>query len=273
MVENHLRGFVDIGHHTEDETGLFLQGVHPGIDILGIVVEDAFVKAHRIADHGSGQLCNELFLGIFLITEMAFHVSSKAFLHTCRMGHLMGDGAVVLHTVLKNFLGGVVDFELFLHRNGDFVFCRTVESASTFDIVDLADPCLLVNHLVELLGGVHTGGILDMRCLELILQLGILLRLDLREVGLLQVPDIIAHHNGDGLDFLLLCLGHGFVGFIRNLLTVLILMGDVPVDDRHGLLTLGDSGSSFLYLLIGGIDGYVIAVGSGMQLEEEVIMS
>ena len=112
-----------------------------------------------------------------------------------------------------------------------------------------------------------------MRCLELILQLGILLWLDLREVGLLQVPDIIAHHNGDGLDFLLLCLGHGFVGFIRNLLTVLILMGDIPIDDGHGLLTLGDSGSSFLYLLIGGIDGYIIAVGSGMQLEEEVIMS
>ena len=97
----------------------------------------------------------------------------------------MGDGTVVLHTVLKNFLGGVVDFELFLRRNGNLIFCRAVESASTFDIVDLADPCLLVNHLVELLGGVHTGGILDMRCLELVLQFGILLRLDLREVGLL----------------------------------------------------------------------------------------
>ena len=185
----------------------------------------------------------------------------------------MGDGAVVLHAVLKNFLGGVVDFELFLHRNGDFVLRRAIESTGTFHVVDLADPCLFVNHLVELLGGVHTGGILDMWCLELILQLGILLRLYLREVGLLQVPDIIAHHNGDGLDFLLLCLGHGFVSFIRNLLTVLILMGDIPIDDGHGLLTLGDSGSSFLYLLIGGIDGYIIAVGSGMQLEEEVIMS
>ena len=78
-----------------------------------------------------------------------------------------------------------MDFELFLQRNGNLVFCRAVVSTGTFDIVDLADPSLLVNHLVELLGGVHTGGILDMRCLELILQFGILLRLYLREVGLL----------------------------------------------------------------------------------------
>ena len=83
MVEDHLRGFVDIGHHTENETGLFLQGVHPGIDILGIVVEDAFVKAHRITYHGSGQLCNKFFLGILRVSEVTFHISSKSFLYTC----------------------------------------------------------------------------------------------------------------------------------------------------------------------------------------------
>ena len=112
-----------------------------------------------------------------------------------------------------------------------------------------------------------------MRSLELSRQLRILLWLHLGKIGLLQVPDIVAHHNGDGLDFRLLGLSHGIIGFIRDLLAVLILMTDIPINDRHSFLALIDGGSCIPNLLIGGIDGGIIAVDSGMQLEEEVIMS
>ena len=112
-----------------------------------------------------------------------------------------------------------------------------------------------------------------MRSLELSRQLRILLWLHLGKIGLLQVPDIVAHHNGDGLDFRLLGLGHGIEGFIRYLLAVLILMTDIPVDDGHGLLPLVNSSACIPNLLIGGIDGDIIAIDGGMQLEEEVIMS
>ena len=100
-----------------------------------------------------------------------------------------------------------------------------------------------------------------------------MLRLHLREIGLLEVPDIIAHHHGDGLDLFLLGLGHGLVGFVADLLPMLIPVGDIPVDDGHGLLALADGGSGFLDLFVGGIDGHVIALHSGMQLQKEVIMS
>ena len=121
MVENHLGCLIDIGHHTEDESWFLFQRVHPAVHILGIIIEDALVKAHGVTDHGSGQLCNEFFLGILWISEMTFHVSPKTFLYACRMGHLVSNGAIVLHAILIDFLWGVVNLELGLHRDGNLI--------------------------------------------------------------------------------------------------------------------------------------------------------
>ena len=151
MVKNHLGCLVDIGHHTEDESWFLLQSVHPSVHILGIIIEDALVKAHRIADHGSGQFRNEFFLGVLRITEMAFHVSAKAFLYACRMGHLMSNRAVVLHAILIDFFWSIVNLKLGLHRDGNLILRRTIGCTGALNVLDLADPGLLVNHRIELL--------------------------------------------------------------------------------------------------------------------------
>ena len=91
IFEDHGRSLADICHHTDDELRLLLQCIYPRVHILGVVVENTLVKAHAVADHGSCQLSNEFLLGILRVTEVAFHVTAKTFLHTSGVPHLMGE--------------------------------------------------------------------------------------------------------------------------------------------------------------------------------------
>ena len=134
-----------------------------------------------------------------------------------------------------------------------------------------ANPFLTLKHTVDGRIDIHTLVILHFRCLETLLKLFVLLRIYFGKVRLVNVKLLIDTEDGRGIQSLAFLTGHGIECFLVDTLAVLILIEQVPEDDRHGLRTLVDTESHVLCLQEGHVEWHLVAMHGRVELEEEGI--
>ena len=177
---------------------------------------------------------------------------------------------IVFHAVLVGFLRGGADVELFLHRHHDAVTRRTVVGTRRLSVhLYGAHPFLTLKEAVEGSVLIHALRILDFGGGESRHQLVVLLLVHLFKVRLLHVEHVVRFQEGDDRVLFLLILGHVAVVAAADTLAILVLDGEVPVDDRHRSGTLVYMRSLFLNLKKSHVDGSAVAVHGGVHLEEE----
>ena len=268
--QNHVRGFIYVSHDGNDELRVLLQYGNPAVQIGGVIVENTLVEAQGIARVGSRQFSHQLLLGILRITEPVTLDTVQAALRTRRVRHLMQGRRIVLHTVLVNLVLVLADVELLLLRHDDDVTGRAVVRIGRYLIIlDGANPLLFLKETVKRLVLVHALGITHLRSLELLNHLVIFLLVDLGEVRLIHVEDVVGLHEGKDRTPVLLLAGHIPVVITVNTLAVGVLDGHIPVDDRHRLGTLVDTGVLLLDLEERHIHGSLVAVHGRVHLQKE----
>ena len=99
--------------------------------------------------------------------------------------------------------------------------------------------------------GIHTLGVAQLRHLELVKKFLYALRLNLTEIGLVDVEDRERLDKGDDIEILTLILCHSLVLVGANLLAVLVLDHHIPVDHRKRFLTAQYMGFQVMRLFEG----------------------
>ena len=95
--------------------------------------------------------------------------------------------------------------------------------------------------------------------------------LHLCQVGLVDVVHGESLEEGNDIHAFLLLLAHGLILIRTDLMAVLVLDQHIPIDHGEGLFTFQYMGLEVVRLLEGEVHRQAVALGSGLQLEEERI--
>ena len=190
------------------------------------------------------------------------------------VSHLVQGRGVILHTVLIHLLRCLADVELLLPRNDDDVLgWREVCTRHLFVVLDGTNPLLLLKHTVEGLAGKHSRRITQLRRGKQLSEGFHLVRLYLRQICLVDVEHVVCLQERNGLHLHPFRKAHFAVGFLGDFMSVLVPCHDVPVEHRHGRLTLLDMCPEVVGLFEGEIHRHGVATESRVQLEKERVAS
>ena len=89
------------------------------------------------------------------------------------------------------------------------------------------------------------------------------------QIGLVDVVHGESLEEGNDVHAFLLLLAHGLILIRTDLVAVLILDQHVPIDHGEGFFTFQYMGLEVVRLLEGEVHRQAVALGSGLQLEEE----
>ena len=95
--------------------------------------------------------------------------------------------------------------------------------------------------------------------------------LHLRQVGLVDVVHGESLEEGNDIHAFLLLLAHGLILIRTDLMAVLVLDQPLPIDHGEGFFTFQYMGLEVVRLLEGEVHRQAVALGCGLQLEEEGI--
>ena len=170
------------------------------------------------------------------------------------MRHLVQHGGIKFHATPVDFLGGIADVELLLHRQyHDIASRRIVGTVLTFVRLYGTEPALRLNHPVERGMDIHAFLVPKFGHLELLHEFLHPFGLHLRQVGLVDVIYGEGLEEGNDIHAFLLLLAHGLILIRTDLMAVLVLDQHIPIDHGEGFFTFQYMGLQVVRLLEGEV--------------------